>query len=199
MPTVPEERLAESDWTLIEDATGTLFTLPTARVIGHTLLYEDASLRREVRDATGTLDLPWRFFFATRLSFLPPLAPGIGPVMVLPVVAAEARREFAADLRERGFRRVEHGRTQRLRTDAGDRARLTKHTARYTVDWRSRDHVLDVEGWVAVWIHRGEFRLAGGAYPTRGFDALLESLGIECVTDPTDLREELLALIRAVR
>lgn len=199
MPEIPDGPLAASDWALVEETTETLFGLPTVRVEGHIRLYEDVTVREDVRAATdGNLDMPWRFFFTTRLSFRPPLAPAIGPAIVLPSVVTEARRAFADDLEARGFRAVNRGRTQRTRTGMGERLRLTKYTARYHVEWRGQKHTIDIEGWLGIWIQNGEFRLAGGAYPTRGFDALLTSLGLDRVTDPRDDREELLALIRGV-
>ena len=197
-PTVPDEPLAAGGWTLAEETTETLFSLPTVRVTGHTLLYEDGELREMVRAASdGDLDMPCRFLFATRLSFLPSLAPGIGPAAVRPSVTTEARRTFATDLEDRGFRRVRRGRSQRARTDAGDRVRLTKYTARYGVE-ASGYHEIDIEGWLGVWIRDGAFRLAGGAYPTRGFEGLLAVLGVTLDGGPNEHRDELLELIRAV-
>lgn len=194
-PGVPDERL--DGWTMVEETTETLFALPTMQVRGHTLVYEDGPLREELRAAGDALDMPWRFFFATRLSFHPPLAPGIGPAAVLPSVRSELQRSFAEDLDDRGFRAIEQGRSQRMRTGTGERARLTKYTARYNVEHDGADHDIDVEGWVAVWIRQGEFHIAGGAYPTRGFAALCTSAGIE-LDDSNAYREELLGLMRAV-
>ena len=211
-PSVPDDRL--DGWTMVEETTETLFALPTMRVRGHTLVYEDGPLREALRAADDTLDMPWRFFFATRLAFRPPLAPGIGTASILPTVTAELRRSFAADLEDRGFRAVERGRNQRMRTDAGDRARLTKYTARYAVEHHDeydeghRDdgddgdhgddaHDIAIEGWVAVWTRRSGFRIAGGAYPTQGFAELCESAGVD-PDDPNAYREELLGLLRAV-
>jgi hypothetical protein len=205
-PSVPDDRL--DGWTMVEETTETLFALPTMRVRGRTLVYEDGPLREALRAADDAFDMPWRFFFATRLAFRPPLAPGIGPLSVLPSVASELRRSFASDLEDRGFRAVERGRNQRMRTDTGDRARLTKYTARYAVERDHRkgdghrndgddDHDIAIEGWVAVWTRRGGFRIAGGAYPTQGFAALCESAGVD-PGDPNAYREELLGLLRAV-
>nr|WP_049913193.1 hypothetical protein [Halococcus thailandensis] len=194
-PSVPDDRL--DGWTRIEGTTETLFALPTMRVRGHTLVYEDGPLREALRAADDALDMPWRFFFATRLAFRPPLAPGIGTASVLPTVTTELRRSFASDLEDRGFRAVERGRNQRMRTDTGDRARLTKYTARYAVERRDSDHDIAIEGWVAIWTRRGGFRIAGGAYPTQGFAALCESAGVD-PDDPNAYREELLGLLRAV-
>lgn len=215
-PSVPEDQLASGGWSLREEVAETLFRLPTARVEGHTLLYEDAAPEEGVQAVTDRdrdRDLPRRFFFATRLSFSPPLGPGIGPAMVLPTVASEARRAFADDLADRGFRGIDRGRSQRLRTEAGDRARLTKYTARYGVERDGSAHRIDIEAWIAVWVHDGTFRLAGGAYPTRGLADLLEAADSNGersgdgkgpgtsidYPNPAAAREELLGLIRAVR
>lgn len=184
-PTVDTDRLETAGWVLAERTEDTLFSLASVRVDGRTLLYEHPDLRRRLRETSEEGDLPWRFFFATRLTFTPPLAPGIGPMSVFPMVLSESRREFVADLEGRGFEAVERGRTQRIRTDSGDRVRLTKYTARFEaggIDAR-------VEAWFGVWISSGEFRVTGGAYPVSGLPVDL---------DPTAYREELLALLRSV-
>ncbi|EMA38634.1 hypothetical protein [Halococcus hamelinensis] len=197
-PDLPTERLEAGGWAHAETTTETLFGLSTIRVVGTTVLYEDGELRARLREATdGDLDAPWRFFFATQLDFRPPLAPGIGPAAILPTVTMEARRTFTSDLRDRGFRNVDRGRTQRTRTRSGERLRLTKYTARYAVEWKER-YDLDIEGWIGVWVRRGTFRLAGGAYPTRGFDELLAAVDEEAPTDPREYRGDLLDLVRAV-
>ena len=199
MPSVPDERLAEGGWKLTEETSETLFRLATVRVEGHTLVYEDADRRAAIEAASdGELDGPWRFFFATRLAFRPPLAPGVGPAMIRPTVTTEARRTFVADLEDRGFHSIDRRRTERMRTDGGDRARLTNYTARYAVESSAYDSEIAIEAWLAVWIRDGAFRIAGGAYPTRGFDDLLAALDIEQEVDPTDDREELLELVQAV-
>lgn len=162
-------------WTEADRRTETVFRLPTATIEGHTLLYED-------ENGDGGLDGAWRFFFATRLTFSPPLAPGIGPASVYPTVASESAREFADRLEERGFEDVDRGRSQRVRVDTGERARLRKYTARYEPDG------LDVEGWTAVWVHGGEFLFSGGAF--------LSGEGVD--GDDGTPRDELLDLIRSV-
>ena len=163
-------------WRLTEESTEVVFDLATVRVLGATRLYEDAELRRSVREATdGALDQPWRFCFATQLSFQPPLTPGIGPASLFPTVVSSARREFAEDLRERGFRSVERGRSERMRTGNGVRTRLTRYEATFPLaDVLDGDAdtglpegtAVTVEGWLSVWLDDGQFRLAGGAYPT---------------------------------
>jgi hypothetical protein len=211
MPSVPEERLAAGGWTLVEETSETRFELPTMRVVAHTRLYEDAELREAVRDRVG-IDRPWRFFFATRLAFRPSLAPGIGPAMVYSTVSSEAKREFAADLAERGFKDVSRGRNQRMRTETGDRASLTKYDASYRLDPAGGDstgersgtgsgdrRTIPVTGWLAIWIHENAFRLAGGAYPERSLAGVLDVADERLDSGRETYREELLDLIRAVR
>ncbi|SDF27811.1 hypothetical protein [Halorientalis regularis] len=213
-PTVGSDALERGPWELRGRSEDTVFQTPTATVRGHTLVYDDADLRAALDQAgvadsldpggEGTLvDVAdddtggfWRFFFATALSFRPPLAPGIGPASMRGPVVRESRESLLDDLRSRGFERVEAGRRQRVRTDTGDRATLTKVTATYPLD-RGQ---LDVEGWIAVWSRGGSFRIAGGAYPTRGLATLLDGLPEDerPEIDPGRYRDDLLGLIRAV-
>jgi hypothetical protein len=213
-PSVPHDRLLEDGWKLRSRAEETVFRLPAASVVGYTLLYEDARLRGAI-EATDAVEPPagagedhlvtadgdgtWRFLFATRLSFQPPLAPGIGPASLRPTVASQAKRTFAADLESRGFESVESGRGQRFRTDSGDRGRLRKFTAHLSLGGGGAiPDRIDVEGWLAVWTTDGGFRIAGGAYPASGIEAILGSASDAPPTDPGAFREELLSAIRAV-
>ncbi|PSP41925.1 hypothetical protein BRC68_13480 [Halobacteriales archaeon QH_6_64_20] len=209
MPSVPDERLAEGGWTLVEETSETRFEMPTMRVVGYTRLYEDAELREATRERTG-IDRPWRFFFAARLAFEPPLAPGIGPAMVYGSVSTEAKREFATDLESRGFRDVSRSRGGRIRTETDDRASLTKYDASYRLDpagegasienaTRDDRRTLPVTGWLAVWVHENAFRLAGGAYPERSLASVLDVADERLESGSTAYREELLDLVRAVR
>jgi len=188
------DRLGD-DWERAEDATETLFGVEGADVRGHTVVYEDTDLRAAVRRATdGAVDQSWRFFFATRLAFRPPLAPGIGPAMVLPSVKTEAVRQFADDLESRGVVDVDRGRRERIRTE--DRSRITLRQVTGEVPLHDGDSV-PVEGWVGAWTD-GDIHLAGGAYPR---SSLADRFGD--VEDPAfdqsadDYREELLDLLRA--
>ncbi len=171
-------------WRLADEYVERVFEVGAVGVEGHTAVYDDP---------TVAADGPWRFFFATRLVFDPPLVPGLGTASVYPTVATESAREFAADLRSRGFERVERGRRERTRTAGGDRLRLTRYTATYRPAGAEGDRPFDVEAWLGLWTHDGEFRLAGGAYPTSGLSAFAEASA-----DPAVFRDELLALIRSV-
>ncbi|WP_435360913.1 hypothetical protein [Haloarchaeobius sp. DFWS5] len=191
---LPATRL-EAGWRLVEETSETVFRMPAAEVVGHTSLYEDGPLRDAVCEATdGDLDLPWRFFFTTDLSFTPPLAPGIGTASVYPTVVSSARRAFADDLRERGFRDIDDGRSQRMRLSGGDRARLRRYTAEYPLSEHATGSVVTVDGWLAVWTDGGSFALAGGAYPVDGLDELAPSV----VAEPGTYRDDLLEMIRTV-
>jgi hypothetical protein len=194
-PDVPTDQLRDGGWELVDESVETVFQLPTARVEGATKVYDAAETREAVRDAIG-LDHQWRFFFATALSFTPPLAPGIGPTMILPTVRSEAQSAFADELADRGFESVERGRRERVRVNSGDRARLRTYSAELDL---AVDATLSITGWVGVW-HGDGFRIAAGAYPDRSLATLLnvEDPPEPLQRTPSDYRSELLDLIRAV-
>jgi len=194
-PDVPTDQLRDGGWELVDESVETVFQLPTARVEGATKVYDAAETRAAVREAIG-LDHQWRFFFATALSFTPPLAPGIGPAMILPTVRSEAQSAFADELADRGFESIERGRSERVRVDSGDRARLRTYSAELEL---AIDATLSITGWVGVW-HGDGFRIAAGAYPDRSLATLLdvENPPEPLRRTPSDYRSELLALIRAV-
>ncbi|MBX0293559.1 hypothetical protein [Haloarcula nitratireducens] len=195
-PTVPEARLRDDGWELTDETVETVFELSTASVVGATRLYGDSRTREAALEATD-IDRQWRFFFATALTFRPPLTPGIGPAMILPTVRSEAQSTFADELRNRGFEDVERGRRERVRTDSGDRARLRTYTASLSLDGVGA--TLSITGWVGVW-HGDGFRIAAGAYPNRPVAEILDlaDAPAELERSPQDYRDELLDLIRAV-
>ncbi len=151
-PDVPADRLRDGGWELVDESVETVFQLPTARVEGATKVYDAAETREAVRDAVG-LDHQWRFFFATALSFTPPLAPGIGPAVILPTVRSEAQSAFADELADRGFESVERGRSERVRVDSGDRARLRTYSAE--LDLEAADATLSITAGSAFGTARG--------------------------------------------
>ena len=68
----PPAALDTAGWDLYEQTSDVVFSLPTAEVSEHTLVYEDNALRADIREMTGgALDRVWRFFFATRLTVSP--------------------------------------------------------------------------------------------------------------------------------
>lgn len=213
-PDLAHERLLEAGWELTGKRRERLLQLPAVEVVGHTLLYRDPQLQAAMEAAglgsvfdpaddgrlvTGGEESPWRFFFATALSFTPPLPPGIGPAAVLSTVASRARRTFAAELEGRGFEAVETEGGQRIRTEAGDRARLRKFTARFPIPEGPPERI-DAEGWLAVWSADGGLRIAGGAYPVSGLAAAFDEspAGDRPPIDRDRFREELIGAIRSV-
>jgi len=195
-PVVPETRLARGGWELIDDHVETVFRLQRATVTGATKLYDDVRTREAAEAASG-LDQQWRFFFATALTFRPPLAPGLGPMMILPTVRSESGSAFASELRERGFENVSRGRRERVRTDGGDKLHLRSYTAELPLE--SLGTTLSVTGWVGVW-HADGFRIAAGAYPDRPVGEILsvDNPDEPLARSPAAYRDELLELIRAV-
>jgi hypothetical protein len=186
LPAVPADRVRAAGFEPVETSHRTRVQLPTATVREHTRLYADTGLHERTRAAGGPAD-PLRFFFASALSFDPPLAPVVGVASMRPTVVREARQSFADDLRDRGVEGVERARTERLRTDAGDRVRA--FGSRGTV--RVGEERVGAAGWIGVWTTGGEFRLSGGGYPEERIEAVDH--------DPTRSRDALFGLLRAVR
>jgi len=218
-PDIPEASIP-GGWQLRGRSEDRLFDAGAASVTGRTVLYADAEIETAL-DAAGTgerlgplsgtdagrdrenrlvgIDTVAPFAFATALSFRPALAPGIGPATVFPVILTEARRAFARDFRARGFESVDRERRQQIRTETGDRARLTRYTAVHPLAPDTPADRLRVEGWLAVWTREDAFRVAGGAYPTKGLTELLAGQETPLATDPSSFRSDLLDLVRAIR
>ncbi|MCY4731456.1 hypothetical protein KY092_12925 [Natronomonas gomsonensis] len=184
-PAVPDSVRSDSRWKRTEETAETVFSLPNVEVTGHTVVYEDADLRERIVAAGGP-DRIWRFVFATQLEFSPSLPFGTTS-LVKPRIVTESKREFAEELRERGFEAVEVGDTESVRTDNRKRARLTRYRAQLTLDGET----LPVAGRVAAW-YDGAFYVAGGAYPTDGLDRWVNDAETE------RYEKELLDIIRAV-
>jgi hypothetical protein len=186
-PTVPRRRLDAGGWEQTDRREAVRFQLPTLTVREHTLVYEDAALP----ERTG-LDQSLRFFFASRLTFDPPLPPFTGPASMASTVSREARRGFAEELRSRGVADLGTGRRERFRVATGDRARLFPYRGR--VQHAATDG-LDVAASLAVWTHDRTFYLAGGGYP----EQLPGRSGDGDEASTTAFRTELLDLVREVR
>lgn len=217
-PEVPEAAIPEG-WERRGRSEDALFDAGAASVIGRTVLYVDAAIEAALEaagagdllsppdgDGAGEsggrlvgIDTVAPFGFATALSFRPPLAPGVGPAALFPIVLSEARRAFGADLRNRGFASVERESHGRIRTETGDRARLTRYDATYPLGRDAPADALQVEGWLAVWTTENAFRVAGGAYPTAGIDGFLADREDAPAIDPAGFREDLIGLIRSVK
>lgn len=215
-PDIPDTAVP-SGWEFRERSEDRLFDAGAASVIGRTVLYVDAESEAALdaagvgkllespetddsgRDRLVEIDTVAPFAFATALSFRPPLTPGIGPATVFPMILKEAGRSFDEDFRARGFESVDRDRHQRIRTETGDRARLTKYTAAYPLGSDAPVETIHIEGWLAVWTRENAFRVAGGAYPTAGLTDLLAGREPSPEAGPSTFRSDLLDLIRGVR
>lgn len=194
---LPEDAREQGGWDLVEQSTETLFEVATARIRGTTCRYDDQRTRSAVHDATdGGIDHPIRFFATTNLGFTPPLPPGTGPAMVMPMLVPEARRNFKNRLQERGLADVSREGTERVRN--GDRTwvRLTRYSA---CDPGVGDAELPLECWLGVW-NDGGIAMATSAYPTI---SLAEQLDLETdesvlTKDGQAYREEFRSLLRSL-
>jgi len=204
-PGVPEATLREGGWERVESSVETLFELPAMRVRGATLRYDDTRTREALREAAdGTLDVSVRFFAATALVFEPPPPPGVSPTMFAPTLRTEARRAFAARLRERGLVDVERRGSERVRVGRRTRARFTAFTAEQPLDSDGTTDfeagTLPLECWVGVWTDGGEGRVVTGGYPAvqlrSYFDIGTETSAL--ARSQRAAREEFFSLARAV-
>ncbi|WP_136689547.1 hypothetical protein [Halorhabdus amylolytica] len=193
-PAVPRDDLAAGGWTLRDRRQEVRAEVAGFTVRAFERRYEDDALRADIREAGGP-DHLWRLFYATQLSFTPPLPPVFGPAMALPKVRAAAREEFAEQLREEGLVDVEEGEDERFEVASGTRAKLTRYDAVLPVETGGDEREVPMEGWIASW-HDGAMLLAGGLYPAVGLADMLDVPNI--VYEPDASREELRSLIRGV-
>ncbi|QCJ48055.1 hypothetical protein [Haloprofundus sp. MHR1] len=195
-PAVPEDRL--DGWRQVESSVEHPFDAGLVRVTAHTVVYENATFAERLPRRPGATPIR-RFFFASRLR-LAPKPPASRTLFRL--VADRSMAGFETKLRERGFLAVDRASERRFDV-RGTEARLAGYDARTRVGGA----VVGVRGWLAAWPTdaRGEFLLAGGAYPTNVAED--DSMGVDAgrspsladAFDPERFREELFALIRATR
>ncbi|WP_224269354.1 hypothetical protein [Haloprofundus salinisoli] len=209
-PAVPEDRL--DGWQRVESSVERPFDAGIVRATAHTLVYEDEERRDRIAERTRERRIR-RFFFASRV-LLTPRPPASRTLLRL--VADRSMAGFEDELRERGLRSVERAEVRQFDVRGHD-ARLARYDARS----RAVARVVTVQGWLAVWPTdaRGEFLLAGGAYPTgvdepptdgsddssfHGSDGAEgnesdEAAALSETFDPERFREELFELIRTTR
>jgi hypothetical protein len=192
MPAVPSEQL--DGWRLVDERVDTPFDIKLLTVTAHTVVYDDPALAAAVRDYTG-VDGPGRFFLTSHV-LLQPQPPASGALRRL--VTDRVARDFASQLRARGFTTVEQT-DERAFSVAGADARLVAYDGRCPVG----DVTLDVQGWLTVWQLDGDFLVAGGAYPTRVREdhddgGTEQRAALNARLTPQRFREELFGLIRSV-
>lgn len=161
-PPVPEARLTEAGFELVERRTETLFKMGTVRIEGLTHRYEDNRSSEAAREATaGMLAHPIRFFAVTRLVFQPSLPFGVTLSMFTSTLRREARSSFADQLEDRGLVDVERGASQKTRLD-GSRVRIREFSATDSLgDGRS----LSLSFRLSVLTHRGTAVVVTAGFP----------------------------------
>ncbi len=141
-PNVPETLLA--DWEHTDKTVESLFSLPGVSVEGHTYVYE----RKQ------------RFFFASRLSFQPPLPASI-ETAIEPTVLSAAESQLEDRLLDRGGTVVSFDSQQPVEINGTPGRAITFESE------HERGAVF--EGQLAVTRPDG-LRVAGGAYPAGASD-----------------------------
>ncbi|MFB6177208.1 MAG: hypothetical protein ABEI99_08730 [Halobaculum sp.] len=154
-PSIPDSLL--TGWRETESSVKKLFDARVVSVHAHTVVYEDADLREQLRSETG-IDHQWRFAVAARLALRPRTEPS-GPLTSL--VADRAHDGFADRLADRGLTGIRQtGETER--EIDGETAREASYEALCRLDTVS----VRTTGRVAVRPTEDAYLLVGGAYPT---------------------------------
>lgn len=227
-PVVPSDALAERGWERIEQRRGTVLKRevgPGVTVTGtaHTLTYEDAALRADVREKTlGSIDFAPSSFFASRLDFSPPvddIPDSAERDRVNEQITANSKSRFEKRLRKSGLTDVRETGTEELTVETGETATLHRYAATYAFDdlvFSTPDgptitiegDSLAIDAWLAIWRRNDATLLAGGGYPAENFadriersltDAIDLTVTVDLGLTPDAYREELLALTTAVR
>ena len=213
-PAVPSERLdgwRETDAT-IEQA----FSTPIVTVYTHTVVFEETTVRTEIRETTG-YDHPWQFFFVSRIRLDPQRDPG---TMLTKLVRRRAAAGFTDRLADRGIKQVtERDRREQPIGDAPGLVVSYRGVVRRSIspadstagptdgdDANAGDPddaaallSLPTTAVVAIWAAGGDYHVAGGGVPAgppdSGPPAVVDAIGEHL--DPTAARQRVGALIDA--
>lgn len=188
-PVGPDSLLVE--WRETESSVEKLFDARVVSVHAHTVVWEDATLREQIRTEAG-VDHQWRFAVAARLALRPRTSPS-GPLTRL--VANRAHDGFAERLEGRGLTGIRETGTERREIDGE-----TAHVASYEALCRLDGVSVRTTGRVAVRPTADGYLLVGGAFPTAvrsGADAATVA-AVERRLDVDRFDRELDELIAAV-
>ena len=226
-PDVTSPRLDQGGWERQERFARKLLerdlTVTTIEGYGHTEIYEDAVLRRKLKEGTmGNFDQPIMLFFATRVALDPALGQlplGVGRAEIVAQARTQAERQFNGRMADNGLTNVRRTGTQSLDVDTGQEAELTSYAADFEYDSISvplpngdqlslDGGTLTISGYLAVWHNDENVMVAGGAFPADTFDKTVEkdltemisvTVDVDLGLTPDAYSEELLDLIRSVR
>ena len=213
-PRPPEGALADEGWerfktgpideTTTADAPFGREVTVTAR--GTNYYYEDARLRRRVREETyGAVDEPLRVFFAAKLGLDPNLlaAPfGVGTEEVLDAVQRQAESSYERELSEMGAEGFSLVEESTLDVATGESARLRRYESVYPYDdfevpvTENSTHPVEggelrYESLLALWERDERVLVAGGSYPGENYATTEEVEVFAGVTATVDIDLEL--------
>ncbi|NHN46319.1 hypothetical protein G9464_01725 [Halostella sp. JP-L12] len=213
-PRPPDGTLAEAGWERFKTAPveeETTADAPLGREVtvtasGTNYYYEDARLRRRVRERTfGAVDEPLRVFFAGKLALDPNLlgAPfDVGSERVLDVVQRQAESSYERELSEMGLEGFSLVEESTLDVATGEEARLRRYESTYPYDDYevpvTENSTHTVEGGelrygslLALWERDDRVLVAGGSYPGENY-ATTEQVDVMAgVTATVDIDLEL--------
>lgn len=224
-PSVSESALSTGGWTKIDEMSKKMFSteilgLISVEAYAHTLIFEDARLRKNLKKGTmGNFDATVMSFFATRVELNPDLDKlPVGKQESISRTAEQAKARFTEQLRNQGLTDIKQTGTETFTVESGDEADVTNYSGRYSfpsmsVPLPSGESVeieggsIDVSGMVAIWQNDQYIIVSGGGYPAENFSKQFEkqitdmvgvTINVDLGLDPRDYEAEIEDLIKSV-
>ncbi|MFB6110275.1 MAG: hypothetical protein ABEJ60_05300 [Halodesulfurarchaeum sp.] len=225
-PAVPTSLLQQEGWEKVDELSQKVFSteilgLYSVTGYSHTLIYEDARLRRKLHQGTlGAFDATVMSFFATHVEMNPDIDElPIGRAKVISQTKKQATDRLVQRMNAQGLRNVHRVGTRTLTVDTGQQADVTEYLAQYhfpsmTVPLRDGRSItiesgtIDVRGMLAIWQNDRFIVVSGGAYPAENFreqirkkltDLVSVSITIDLELEPRNYKQELENLVTAVK
>lgn len=224
-PNVSTTLLERGGWTVVEETSETVFEQQEGAVTvtgtAATTSYEDTTLREEIAEKTlGNVDTALSSFFASQVSFAPPLGTlPRDPDEIVDEIESVAKEEFQAQLENNGVQNLTPAETQTLSVNSGAVADVTNYEATYPVsemsfaitedeDLTIPGDTVTVNGLLATWHDSENAYIAGGAYPGENYaktierqltDAIRVEVQIDLGLTPTQYRQSLIDLVQSVQ
>lgn len=192
----------------------------------HSRYYEDAELRKEMKEKTMShFDAPLSAFSANRIALNPSPADlpfGVGVDEVLDLITDQVLTQFESRLKKSNIENVRKQGEREISVATGGEAALNDFAADYRYSameipipgQEGERKTLSIEGGtlginalLAVWRNGEDVMVAGGAHPAENFTKTVEkdlTDGIQVTVDldfglePEEYEEELLGLIKSV-
>lgn len=164
-PPIPDERL--DGWAETEATVEEAFSTPIVTVHTHTVVYEETEEREAIQQKTG-IDLPWRFFFSSRIRLEPQRSPS---KLLTSLIRRKAVEGFTNRLADRGFEQLSERTREEAAIGDADGLRVAhRGVLRHDIAERTERDATDmltlpVAAMLAVWAADGDYHVAGGGYP----------------------------------